>query len=1072
MAPTKSAGAGVLAILVLCTLCLPSLLAAQDQYLVGDWNGDGKDDIAVRTGSRILMDTDGDGVPDNEQTFGNGDSETQYLVGDWDGDGRDNIAVRRGSQILMDTNFDSYHDIEQIFGNGPSETEYLVGDWDGDGRDNIAVRRGSQILMDTNFDSAHDIEQIFGNGPSETEYLVGDWDGDGRDNIAVRRGSQILMDTNYDGAHDIEQVFGNGPSEDQYLVGDWDGDGRDNIAVRRGNQILMDTNFDSYHDIALTFVSEGAATTQEGVVSGQAGELKTAPRDAAEPAPTSESQIIVGTIVQTPTADQPPADVQAPPGGGQIVVAPSQGIPVAPSVNPDAPAPVSFFAQGGQQMLLSDVVPLGNNVVGAAVSGNRQHQVLLRLFGMPYGTYPMLEAAARRYLTHGTGSATPDAVAAYLQSVYDNPDLRLGFASALLVEGVEAILADDRNEAQRIFYTAFSRYSGSIQYQATRTLYRSWKFYTGDSDPAIGPVVAYKQNTLGLLIDTGKNFGDFHPPESGLDVGPAGLLAVADLYGSAAAKDLEVPQLDAEVDVAALGELATLIGNAAGPTTYILLGKAFNNNFKRVVLNRAAAEAAAKGRLAAKRLDAFQKAAYDLERAENPGIKSFSEWLAEREAREAAELAAKKTAAEGAEELAENLSKRLSKEVSEEVIEQTTKEVAPEVTEKLGERLAAKASARIIQLLGETGATVLGGTLMAIPAIIDIVMAIVARAETDRFDAEITAAFRAGPNYDQDLKTMIAPAREYDAGVCYQWCKPGYSGLATLCYKDCPEGYRSDAATCVRDPHVIAKERYNRGQTAMICAPGQEESGGVCYTPCQSGYTGVANSCIQSSCPSGFRDDGLYCAKPAPYSREGFPWQIGDPPLPNYSGPTNRCEAKYGSGNCEQWGAVIYPKCKASYHADGCCTCSPDCPQGWDDIGVSCRKPTYDRGAGVPLSACPEGHEKIGALCYPTCKAGFTGDLDWCTNNTCPAGYTADALTCMRDADVFGRESYDRGVGFVTQDEVSCVSDDKRLENIAAIIGHMTKMMVADAADAGIAILPGDQIRPIPPQMMGISMYY
>jgi|GEM_PF-481727 len=222
----------------------------EDQYLVGDWDGDGRDNIAVRRGNQILMDTNFDGTADIVQDFGNGNTEDQYLVGDWNGDGRDNIAVRRGSQILMDTNFDGRGDTGQSFGNGNTEDQYLVGDWDGDGRDNVAVRRGSQILMDTNFDGAGDIGQSFGNGSSEDQYLVGDWDGDRRDNVAVRRGNQnqILMDTNFDGAGDTGQSFGNGNTEDQYLVGDWNGDRRDNIAVRRGNQILMDTNFDGVAD--------------------------------------------------------------------------------------------------------------------------------------------------------------------------------------------------------------------------------------------------------------------------------------------------------------------------------------------------------------------------------------------------------------------------------------------------------------------------------------------------------------------------------------------------------------------------------------------------------------------------------------------------------------------------------------------------------------------------------------------------------------------------------------------------------------------------------------------------------
>ncbi|MEM6399161.1 MAG: hypothetical protein AAF757_02855 [Cyanobacteria bacterium P01_D01_bin.116] len=178
----------------------------------------------------------------------------EYLVGDWNGDGRDNIAVRRGNRILMDTNFDGLHNIEQSYGSGNSEDEYLVGDWNGDGRDNIAVRRGNRILMDTNFDGLHDIEQFYGNSGSDHEYLVGDWNGDGRDNIAIRQENLILMDTNFDGWHNIEQSYGSGNSEDEYLVGDWNGDGLDNIAVRRGNRILMDTNFDGWHNIEV-FIS-------------------------------------------------------------------------------------------------------------------------------------------------------------------------------------------------------------------------------------------------------------------------------------------------------------------------------------------------------------------------------------------------------------------------------------------------------------------------------------------------------------------------------------------------------------------------------------------------------------------------------------------------------------------------------------------------------------------------------------------------------------------------------------------------------------------------------------------------
>ncbi|NMO20622.1 hypothetical protein HPC49_24960 [Pyxidicoccus fallax] len=218
-------------------------------YLTGDWNGDGRDNLAVRRNHCVSMDTNFDGTADIQQCYGNGDSD-HYLVGDWNGDGRGNLAVRRGHCVYMDTNFDGAPEIQQCFGNGDSD-HYLVGDWDGDGRDNLAVRRGLCVYMDTNFDGAPEIQQCYGNGDSD-HYLVGDWDGDGRDNLAVRRGLCVYMDTNFDGAPEIQQCFGNGDS-DHYLVGDWNGDGRDNLAVRRGQCVSMDTNFDGISEIRQCF---------------------------------------------------------------------------------------------------------------------------------------------------------------------------------------------------------------------------------------------------------------------------------------------------------------------------------------------------------------------------------------------------------------------------------------------------------------------------------------------------------------------------------------------------------------------------------------------------------------------------------------------------------------------------------------------------------------------------------------------------------------------------------------------------------------------------------------------------
>jgi len=129
---------------------------------------------------------------------------------------------------------------------------------------------------------------------------------------------------------------------------------------------------------------------------------------------------------------------------------------------------------------------------------------------------------------------------------------------------------------------------------------------------------------------------------------------------------------------------------------------------------------------------------------------------------------------------------------------------------------------------------------------------------------------------------------------------------------------------------------------------GCEQWGAIIYPKCKNGFYNVACCICEEYCPEGFRDDGLYCAKPAAYGRgAGYPWEIGDEL--NLDAARKRCEKDYPDTGCEQWGLIIYPKCEEGYHNVGCCVCSPDCPAGWTDIGVSCKKPgTYGRGVGYP----------------------------------------------------------------------------------------------------------------------------
>jgi len=152
------------------------------------------------------------------------------------------------------------------------------------------------------------------------------------------------------------------------------------------------------------------------------------------------------------------------------------------------------------------------------------------------------------------------------------------------------------------------------------------------------------------------------------------------------------------------------------------------------------------------------------------------------------------------------------------------------------------------------------------------------------------------------------------------------------------------------------------------CPPGTEQNGALCYPLCDDGFSGSGPVCWQN-CPNGFRNDPAHCGKTAPESRGvGYPWRFGDTPF-SLDGAWKRCEQENTQG-CEQDGAVVYPKCRPGFHPAGCCICSPDCPEGMLDIGVSCQKQTRTRGGGSAM-ICPSGKEQIGALCYDDCPAGW-----------------------------------------------------------------------------------------------------
>ena len=170
------------------------------------------------------------------------------------------------------------------------------------------------------------------------------------------------------------------------------------------------------------------------------------------------------------------------------------------------------------------------------------------------------------------------------------------------------------------------------------------------------------------------------------------------------------------------------------------------------------------------------------------------------------------------------------------------------------------------------------------------------------------------------------------------------------------------------------KGSYGRGvgKPLSTCPPNTDKNGLLCYPKCKNDMVGNGPVCW-GRCPAGFPNHGAFCGKPKSYGRG--------------AGKIKKCD------NCEKNGLLWYPKCREGFHNVACCVCSPNCINGMKDIGVSCAKTSYGRGAGKPMTCRPD-QQFDAALCYPHCKANHRGIGPVCWGQ-CPKGFKDCGALCL-----------------------------------------------------------------------------
>jgi hypothetical protein len=160
---------------------------------VGDWNGDGVDSPAkVGHRNNFTIDVngnfvwDGNAGGDHNNFFAPGAGNATPIVGDWDGDGDDDIGLYTTDDLFyLDLNDNLIWD-----GNAGGDANVsfaaflgigtpLICDWNGDGSDDIGKVIGSNYLLDWNgnrvWDGAGggDITTFFGHRFGDGQPLCG-----------------------------------------------------------------------------------------------------------------------------------------------------------------------------------------------------------------------------------------------------------------------------------------------------------------------------------------------------------------------------------------------------------------------------------------------------------------------------------------------------------------------------------------------------------------------------------------------------------------------------------------------------------------------------------------------------------------------------------------------------------------------------------------------------------------------------------------------------------------------------------------------------------------------------------
>ena len=225
---------------------------------VADFNGDGKLDLAItndyfnggvtNNNTVSILLGNGDGSFQAEENLPTGKQPLSVVVGDFNGDGKLDLAVANflsnDVTILLGYGDGTFTNAPSVAtGSGPSSI--AVGDFNGDGKTDLAVANSKSNTVSVrmgNGDGTFTAAASPKTGVNPDSIAVGDFNGDSKPDLAVTNSTSntvTILTGNGNGTFTVSASPATGASPVSIAIGDFNGDGKQDLAVANEDSTMV-----------------------------------------------------------------------------------------------------------------------------------------------------------------------------------------------------------------------------------------------------------------------------------------------------------------------------------------------------------------------------------------------------------------------------------------------------------------------------------------------------------------------------------------------------------------------------------------------------------------------------------------------------------------------------------------------------------------------------------------------------------------------------------------------------------------------------------------------------------------